>query len=145
MCLMSAPSQTHSFQTLAHSFSLLPLFSTLAPFVFNGLRTLLQNTRGWGLSKRFWNTIAGLLRWAFTERLDWAMVQNGRAERSTLPPEKIMPSFGGALAARGGRPRLATLPGSSRGARATAEEGSMMIFIRSQTVRMALMIWSSLA
>src|SRR5712672_1926953 len=78
-----------SCRSFWHSF---PLFSMVCG--------LFCKIPGGGVSKRFWNTIAGLLRWPFTERLDWAMVQNGRAERSTLPPEKIMPSFGGALAAR---------------------------------------------
>ena len=71
-------------------------------------------------------------------------VQKGREERSrsTLPPG---PSFGGAASGRGGRSSVATVPGFRGGAMATAEDGSMMIFMRSQTVRMAAMISSSLA
>ena len=41
-------SQVTPFHLLADSLFLLPLFFAVAPFLFNGLRTLLQNTRGWG-------------------------------------------------------------------------------------------------
>ncbi len=61
-----------------------------------------------------------------------------------MPPEKITPSLGGAWSARAGSARLATAPGFNSGAIATAEDGSMMIFMRSQMVRMATMISSSL-
>src|SRR5258708_7678932 len=55
--------------------------------------------------------------------------QKGRADKSTLPPEKITPSFGGAPSARAGSPRLATASAFSRGAIATAEDGSTIIFM----------------
>ncbi len=69
---------------------------------------------------------------------------HGREERSTFPPEKITPSFGGPPAARFGRFKDATTPGFSNGAIATALDGSMMIFMRSQTRRATEMISSSL-
>src|SRR5260370_8877560 len=70
--------------------------------------------------------------------------QNGKEERSTFPPVKITPSFGAPPSGRFGRSRLATVPARSRGARATAEDGSMMIFMRSQTRRVVPMISSPL-
>src|SRR5256885_15417456 len=85
---------------------------------------------------RAWTYQEGHIRKAF---------QKGRPERSTLPPEKTTPSFGDAPSARGGSARLATAPGFSSGAMATAEEASMMIFMRSQTRRIAEMISVSLA
>src|SRR5882762_460023 len=39
-----------SFQRLAHSFSLLPLFFASPSFVFNRLQTLSAKHRGWGIS-----------------------------------------------------------------------------------------------
>src|SRR5713101_9346455 len=69
---------------------------------------------------------------------------HGREARSTFPPEKITPSFGASPSARFGRFKDATTPGLSKGAMATALDGSMMIFMRSQTRRAAEMISSSL-
>src|SRR6266852_2896194 len=68
----------------------------------------------------------------------------GRADKSTFPPEKITPSFGGLPSGRFERLREATTPGLRSGAMATALEGSMMIFMRSQTRRAAEIISSSL-
>src|SRR5713101_8250899 len=70
--------------------------------------------------------------------------QNGKEERSTFPPEKITPSFGAPPSGRFGRFKDSTTPGLSKGAIATALDGSMMIFMRSQTRRAAEMISSSL-
>src|SRR6266852_6406452 len=47
-------------------------------------------------------------------------VQNGRDDRSTLPPERITPSFGPPPSLRIGKPRLAVTPGFRSGAIATA-------------------------
>src|SRR5260370_41562744 len=69
---------------------------------------------------------------------------HGREERSTFPPEMITPSFGKPPSARFARFRDATTPGLSNGAMATALDGSMMIFMRSQTSRAAETISSSL-
>src|SRR5260370_40175007 len=104
-----------------------------------------QNTRVVGGIQTVLEHRGGLLRWLFTGEARLAMVQNGRADKSTLPPEKIMPSFGCAPSGRWASPRLATAPGLRSGAMATADDGSMMIFMRSQTVRMAALISSSLA
>src|SRR6266852_4573816 len=65
---------------------------------------------------------------------------HGREERSTFPPEKITPSFGAPPSVRLDRFKEATTPGLSKGAMATALDGSMMIFMRSQTSRAAEMI-----
>src|SRR6266850_616548 len=87
--------------------------------------------------------LAHILTWTAGARLR-AGYFHGRAERSTLPPEKMIPSLGAGPSGRLGRLREARTPGLSKGAIATALEGSMMIFMRSQTRRAAEMISSSL-
>src|SRR3989442_9627176 len=69
--------------------------------------------------------------------------QNGSVERSTFPPERITPTLGALPSDRRGNSNFPTPPGRSSGATATAEDGSMMIFMRSQTVRIAATISSS--
>src|SRR5882762_4463552 len=79
-----------SCRSFLHSF---PLFSMVCglfckiPGGVGGTQTVLGH-RG------------GLLRSLFTGEARLAMVQNGRADKSTLPPEKIMPSFEGAQIGR---------------------------------------------
>src|SRR5579859_8088419 len=55
----------------------------------------------------------------------------------------MTPSFGWPPSGRGGKFSEATTPGFRRGARATALEGSTMIFMRSQTRRAVEIISSS--
>jgi hypothetical protein len=43
------PWQTPSFYGLGDSFSLLPLFSEIVPFVFKSLQPLFAKCRGWGI------------------------------------------------------------------------------------------------
>src|SRR5207244_4829881 len=69
--------------------------------------------------------------------------QNGSVERSTFPPERITPTLGALPSDRRGNSNFPTPPGRSSGATATADDGSMMIFMRSQIVRIAAMISSS--
>src|SRR3989442_6007373 len=69
--------------------------------------------------------------------------QNCSVERSTVPPERITPTLGALTSDRRGNSNFPTPPGRSSGATATADDGSMMIFMRSQIVRIAATISSS--
>ena len=77
VCLICVPHRNSiSFQMLADSFSLLPLFSALAPFVFNRLRTLSAKQRGWGCPTRS-ESSGRPVPMAFSRRIPLAVFRTG--------------------------------------------------------------------